>query len=253
MEVSNTLSASKFNISTAILLHRAAHGTGDGAGKSFATVHEVGVSAEGRPEIQAGSLLGALSLESMLRTLSPGANGLRFLESKVLARSATTMVWWCPPTKARMFFKVSQVGSRLASRTGMAVQPGLVFAVSGGAWHVWAVEGADRPNERSRLFQAPYMNVGANGRICAGNAAIPDGAEVWNPGAWEKAWLGSFWTHPNVHVQSRLVKWRGGVSALWLSLLTRPRKEFPQKALVPLRSTVGSLIDSLARGIFPSD
>lgn len=249
MEVTNTLSARGFYLSRAILLHRQ-HSHTQGRERAFATVHSIVDGPSGRPEIQAGSMMSAASLEAALRSLNAEGSELEFIEPKLLAKNTTTMVWWCAPKTVRMWFKVTTEGDVLGTRSGNAVQPGLVFAVKGGQWYVWAVAGSERPGAETVLFQAPYMNVDSNGRICVGNAEIPTGHAVWVPEAWEKAFTGSAFTHPNVNARGRLVKWPGGVSALWLSLLTKQRKVFPKRALVPLRLTVGSLIKSLANGGF---
>ena len=80
------------------------------------------------------------------------------------------------------------------------------------------------------------------GAICHGNVGVPDCAIAQRIEAWNTAFFGSFFTHPNV--QKGLVKYRGGSYRFWKDMLDGKFKSFPQRVLVPLNATLGELLAS---------
>lgn len=126
------------------------------------------------------------------------------------------------------------------SNSGVVPHPGLVFAVSGRVWKVWAVKGSARPAPQSELFQAPYFNVYSSGSICKGNVLLPDGATVEKINAWNESFFDSFFTHPNV--TGKLVKYQGGACSFWRDMLDGGYARFPQRVLVPIGATLNDLV-----------
>ena len=242
MRVINGMARTGFAVSAAILVH-ARSGAASGEAAGFATLHAVRTD-EDRPEIQAGTVLGAGQLEQMLVGLAP-ERGLTFIEDRILASSSNALVWWRRPTPARMWFNTSE-DERLGQRQGMAPQPGLVFATSGDGWSVWAVKGSERPDRDTAMYQAPYFNVSNTGAICVGNVTTPRGYAASVADGYEAAFWGSRFTHPNVHIRRQLTLWRGGCSALWVSMLAGKHKKFPDSALTPLKRTLGDVIEQIA-------
>jgi PRTRC genetic system protein B len=106
---------------------------------------------------------------------------------------------------------------------------------------VWAIKGDARPTPETTLFQAPYFNVYGDGGICQGSASVPEGTTAEKVEAWNDAFFGSFFTHPNV--RKNLVKYRGGSCKFWQDMLDGRFAQFPERVLVPVQMTLGQLLD----------
>src|SRR5581483_3602195 len=129
-----------------------------------------------------------------------------FLPETVLYMDGELLLWWVPPAERHVVFKAVELGA--PERGEVVPHPALVFAASSTVWKVWAVKGRHRPTLHTALFQAPYFNVYENGDICRGSAQVPNGTTAEKIDAWNAAFFGSFFTHPNV--QGKLVRYRGG-------------------------------------------
>lgn len=219
-----TQSDGVLQLSEAVLIY-----TG-GQGSAFATVHAV-AEVDGEPTILAGKAMTPRAAILLARALSKGVSHGGFIPETVLYMDGDLLLWWVPPTKRHIAFRSLQICD--TERGEVVPHPGLVFAASSKTWAVWAVKGSQRPTPESALFQAPYFNVWANGRICQGNVEVPNGTTAEKIDAWNAAFFGSFFTHPNV--QNGLLKYRGGAYRFWKDMLDQKFDAFPEKALVPLK------------------
>lgn len=249
MQVISNMERRRVALRSAILIHSELATDYTGQERSFATVHEVDDTEGQRPVIGAGRVLGAAEVDRALSMLNP-ARSLAFLPNTLLAASNAALVWWRPPTKARVWFSVRDE-PRMQDKTAITPHPGLVFAATPSDWFVFAVKGSERPDLETPLFQAPYMNVWDTGRICTGNANVPKSLLPEATKEFEAAWFESQFTHSNIHQKGRLLKWRGGPNAFWLSMLEGRRRVFPEKVLVPLKGTLATLLSGLATSSTP--
>lgn len=241
MEVINGISSGGYRIEHAILIHkRSAHV--NGIPPCFATIHPVSAE-DGRPEIEAGTLLGTLALRRLATALMPEQR-LHFIDPTILAEGTGCLLWWRPPAKARVWFNTKD---ELGTRSAVTPHPGLVFAATHRIWSMWAVQGSERPTPDTPLFQAPYYNVDKNGSICAGNADVPKGFDPSVAPKYEAAFWNSRFTHVNVKLAGELTQWKGGPMKLWKHLLDDQPNRFPEKALVPRKITLADLVAALAR------
>lgn len=224
------------NLTKAVLIYSGGHGQG------YATVHEA-ISGPNlaQPSLSAGVPVTKSALVALMNDLG-SAESYGFLPANVLAVGRNHLVWWSPPQKRTIWFKAQ---APIGVRCGTTVHPGLVFAVIDGNWAIYAVKGTERPTADSHLFQAPYFNVWESGQICTGNVVLPDLSSVERMAAYESAFFGSYFTHPNIMKKGRLTRFRGGPFALWNSLLKRPRKVFPENSLAPLGRTAGDLVHAI--------
>src|SRR5574337_1202519 len=104
MQIVNAMDDGGYRVTKAILLHQHSHtDTWSRERRAFATIHDVATPDLGRPEIQAGTILGTDELESALVNLAPERE-LRFIGPTVLAASSCALVWWRPPAPARIWF-----------------------------------------------------------------------------------------------------------------------------------------------------
>lgn len=212
--------------------------------QTFATVHSVKIE-DNRPEIQAGTLATKEGLIAALRNLLPESQrGTGLLHESILAAGVDYMVWWVKPAVREMWFSCEEFGGE---RHALVPNPGLVMVTCKSDWYVFAVKGKERPTPETPLCQAPYFNVWAGGKICTGTARTPRGVKRKNPNAWEAAFFGSFFTHPNIRPPERLVA-KGGAYKFWLSMLDGRYKRFPEGMLMPTKQTVRQMFNALVEG-----
>jgi PRTRC genetic system protein B len=222
-------------LSRAILVYR---GGGDAA---FATVHRIGLK-QNMPVILEGRALTPGGAVELARSLVQGAQRGGFVPPGLLYMDGDRLAWWLPPARRHVAFRASELGA--PERGEVVPHPGLVFMVDGSRkWWVWAVKGVERPTEESLLYRAPYFNVWEDGGICVGNVALPDGTTAERIEAWNQAFFGSYFTHPNG--RAKLVASRRGAIGFWKDMLDRPPAKFPERALVPMKLTLG---EALAAG-----
>lgn len=211
---------------------------------SFATVHLVEI-IKGRPEILPGRPMMEADLVTIATTLAAAKEAISttWLDPSMLARGADRMIWWTPPGLRPMFFKKSDMVKTTFDGNAVCPVPGLVWmAMPGEGLYVYAVKGKERPVISTQLFQAPLFNIWGRGKVCVGNAQLPQDGERNNPLAWEKVIFGSYFTHPNFSEPDRLVK---GISpsSFWKGMVAMPPAEFPENRLVKLPLTLGELLE----------
>ena len=212
------------------------------SGSALATVHEV-ITVDGAPVIGAGRAMTAQAARELAGALLQRAAHGGFLPETVLYLQGDLLVWWVPPARRHLAFRVGTeqaeaFGGRERGET--VPQPGLIFAAASNVWRVWAVKGQSRPTPQTPLFQAPYFNVDGQGRICQGNVPVPNGTTVEKISAWNDAFLRSYFTHPNV--AGKLLRYRGGAYAFWRDMLNGRFTRFPERVLVDANTTLGQLL-----------
>lgn len=214
---------------------------GDSKG-AYATYHNIYLNGDQQPALLEGHPLTTSQIGGLVRSFGNNTQIGSFLTADILSVGMGSLVWWVKPSIRKIHFACNKQGSGIGEESGMVPHPGLIFALSEGAWYVFAVKGNKRPTERTQLYQAPHFNVWAGGKICTGNVTLPEGAEVEDRGAWEKAYFGSRFSHPNV---PKLVNYEGGGYAFWRSMLDGKFSKFPSEVLVPERQTLGGFINKI--------
>jgi len=223
-------------LDAAVLIYRGA------SGGALATLHDVH-HLDGEAVIGAGQPMTARKGIELSKALLKRVSHGGFLPTNVLYMDGDLILWWESPARRHIAFRVDEghvdlMGGR---ERGEAVpHPGLVFAASSRVWSVWAVKGRERPTPATALHQAPYFNVNGQGQICQGSVPRPEGTTAEKIGAWNDAFFRSYFTHPNV--AGTLVKHRGGAYAFWRDMLDGRFDRFPERALVPVKSTLGALL-----------
>lgn len=226
--------AACLTLAQAILIYRA---RSNGNETAYASVHEVAVQG-GRPTIQVGKPVTPRAALRLAHAIAPKTALVGYLPGSVLYADGDTLVWWCPPQQRHIAFRCPE--TLLGERSAVVAHPALVFMVSNAKWMVWAHKGRSRPLPDSPMWQAPYFNVGADGAICRGNVATPNGSTTDKIGAWEEAFFRSYFTHPNR--PKGLVRHAGGAYAFWLQMIEQAVKYFPQRALVAAGATLSDLV-----------
>jgi PRTRC genetic system protein B len=197
-------------------------------------VHDVHITKEGIPNIQAGIPVSKTALMDMLKALSPQEYVQpELLGNHILARGNDHLVWYEKPQKRHVYFKCDEFGGEVSALTD---HPGLVFMISQGKWYVFAVKSRSRPTTSTRLYVAPFFNVWAGGHICTGNIETPKGAMKYSTEKWSRCFFTSFFTHPNIHETNGLTTHEGGIFELWRVLMAG--QKFSNQTLVPAGETL---------------
>jgi len=214
--------------------------------QTFASVHEVSVTPGKQAQIKPGVLATKGGLMAALRSLLPESErGSGLLPVSMLAQGVDHMVWWIPPAKRSVWFKSEDVGGE---RTAVVPHPGLVMVVCEKGWHIFAVKGKERPTPDTPLFQVPYYNVWAGGKICTGSAQVPRGKAKKQTACWEDAFFRSYFSHSNIRYPARLVA-KGKPETFWKKMLDGAYARFPEGMLVSTKETLQSAYDRLIRRI----
>lgn len=192
----------------------------------FAMLHGIENNAltQGRP-------LDQIALQASVASLMESQAGFRqdgFLPDNILMNAPGKLAWWRKPSRRTVFFKLD--GEEFSFD---CMHPGLIFMATEGSLHVTAVKGNHRPTAESEVFHAPYMNVWDNGKMCTGNVSLPGSTLHERIDAWEAAFFGSYFTHPN---GVGLVRFKGDMIGLWQHMRHNP-DVFPEEALVAREQT----------------
>lgn len=203
---------------------------------------------DGAPIIGAGRPMSAKAARTLASALLKRAAHGGFLPETVLYLHGDLLIWWVPPTRRHLSFRVGDDHAQAfggQERGEVMPMPGLIFAASSNAWQVWAVKGHTRPTLATPLYQAPFFNVYEDGMICQGSAPRPEGSTVDKIAAWNEAFFRSYFTHPNI--TAKLVRYAGGSYAFWRDMLDGRYKRFPERVLVDAGATLGKLLGHVER------
>ncbi len=230
--------AHQVQLSQAILMY------GSSSSTSYATLHEIRHSGSGaNAEIDAGIPLSISTLAQMMKMLTQSSGCAQgILPANVLSVGADHLVWYVPQTVQTMFFNCSTL---IGERVGAVVQPTLIFSVSRSGWHVFSIKTRSRPTARTCLYNAPYMNVWEDGKICVGSTPTPRDTVATTVAQWTQAFFASNFSHTN---HTKTVDYWGGCYAFWQKMLDDKPKRFPNGVLVKRRLTLGQFVAQLEGG-----
>jgi PRTRC genetic system protein B len=232
--------------------------------RMYATLHQV--RGRGRTlQLEAGVPATREACADIARALGANAKLGGFVPPSLLYLGAKSLIWWRAPGPARLFFDCTKAAAGdqsqdkagaalIGRRNGIVPHPGLVFAIAGGKWFVYAVKGDARPDPAAALWRAPYFNVWNSGQICTGNVRLPETLSAQSLAVYERAFFDSEFTHPNIRGAERLVA--GGAYTFWRELLDAgPKlKSFPaEKKLIDQKLTLQGLAKRLEKGASDDD
>ena len=159
-----------------------------------------GIGAVTRHTVSGGRLgVGqAVSLEHLGNALkqSDDQETLALIPANMVAYGASLMAWTTKARKAPMWFNVG--GRHLGFRV---IWPPMLWLVDRKrrSLRVFAMGSARRPHEKTRLYHAPLMNIGANGVLCEGTARLPEKLSLGEIEDVERCVFESCFTHTNHH------------------------------------------------------
>lgn len=213
---------------------------------SFASVHAVEHGPSGAA-LAPGTLLDEQTLADVVKNLT-GARGLDFLSDRVLAYApGLGLAWWTPASERPLFFRTDNFGGAshdpfLNERVnGHAYPiPPLVFVVRGRGLHLYALADDRRPTPETPLYRAPFYNLYESGNVCTGSMPAPNGVTPANINAYERAYFGSNFSHPNAAPLLAPRAWRGSYGEAWLE--ARALGRFPREWLVDQKKTLAEAL-----------
>lgn len=144
-------------------------------------------------------------------------------------------VWYSPPQEVNLFFT-----DKLGIPSGKANVPAMLWKATRESVQVYALKGKTKPHADTPLYNAPYFNLSADGRVCMGtvNINIDRQTHLENFMAqWEAYFFGSYFTHTlgnHRHCKGNLVQ-------LWQEQVGTGRA-FPQDELIKNGKTLKDLI-----------
>jgi PRTRC genetic system protein B len=217
---------------------------------TFATHHVVRKSGGGF-ELAPGVTLTSKNLKSLAQQAQQGLKqDFEVIPANVLVANDSLLAWWMPEGTQLMSFDVSMHDlagkSRLQGVSGNVPTPALVFAMmrnrnAGGAFEglfVYALEKSERPTSETLLFRAPLLNVGEDGSVCWGDGVKPAGKTVKDIPSWQALFFSSVFTHYNGTAPIVC----DDPYAFIADLIDAKAKEFPAKALKPMKRTIGATL-----------
>lgn len=157
-------------------------------GRLDMTSHEVMAAPDdGRYTLGAGRAFSEHDKEALVDILLNTESTLEFLDTKILIKSRTHLVWFTPPQHIDVLFKEAMYNAPI---------PGLVYiAQLGKPLRCYAFKGKARPTPETPLFYVPMGNVYRDGTFCVGNVKVPKDNSIASIPGWEQFVLQCTNTH----------------------------------------------------------
>ena len=127
------------------------------------------------------------------------------------------MMAWYRPAEIR----VMHFAPQLKLPTTKTWVPGTIYMVDRKSLSVFSFKGAGRPKESTKIFKAPYYNVG-DGAVCLGNATVKKPTDKTYTSLM-KYWEDLFWLSEFTHLNGDN-KTKSDMGEVWKRLLTSKTK-----------------------------
>lgn len=213
-------------LSRAILLYEEPYAT-----ESLASIHEIEVGHRSAPQLLPGRCLAADELVEILNRLQRTPLTRRILPERLLFADAALMLWWLPAAQRPLFFKTSDTAFNDALRGKPVAHPPLLLLAKPGSLSVYALGENQRPTASTRVYEAPYFNLYADGHMCRGNVPLPEALDPADLERWEALLFETNFTHSNAGKRTRF---KAGHNALWKHLARYPNAPFRAEWLLPM-------------------
>lgn len=236
----------------AILIHQAKALSGGysqyRADDFLASMHDFVTNEQEESIIGAGRLMSKEDVEAVLRSmLEMGKRKVSLLPPNVVSISETHIAWTVPAQVRPMLFNITGIPMKKIDVPWPRL---LMVANRNGKLAVAALKTNGRVSAKTRLYQAPLMNVYANGNVCTGSATLPDECGIDQLRAWEAVMFDSAFSHVNNPSTLSLAGDKDKAVnnkahyRFWLSLSKKKVGKFPNEHLNPLRYGVENFIEN---------
>ena len=237
----------------AILFHQA-KGLSDNSygGQDFvASLHDFFVDDNKHETvIGAGRLLAKEDIEAILRLLLQMRNNtVNLMPSNIVSLSDNHIAWIVPEKIRPMLFNI--IGMPMQKMT--VPWPRLLLVANrDGKLAIAAVKGRNRLSAKTRLFNAPLMNVSNNGAVCTGSATVPIECGIEDLKQWESVMFDTAFSHVNNQLTLELGRKKKEVDTkahwrFWQVLSKKGVGTFPTGQLVPMSRSLEGFIQDHSR------
>ncbi|SOD17777.1 PRTRC system protein B [Pedobacter xixiisoli] len=107
--------------------------------------------------------------------------------------SKNKVIWFTRSTRRKMYFS-----DLLGIPNGMASVPPMLWCADRESLSVYALGNDRRPNERTKLYHAPFFNIYQSGNVCMGTVDVEIGTSLTIEQftlAWEEYFFNSYFNH----------------------------------------------------------
>jgi len=143
-------------------------------------------------------------------------------------------IWRTPTKRVKLLFTES-----LGIPSGEAAVPALLWKAEKNSLSVFAIQD-DKVTEQTVLFNAPFFNVYADGKVCMGNVPvkIPNDCHLE---MFIDLWQGYFFNSFFSHLFGEHLPVKGNIVQLWQNLMNNDNP-FPIETLIPNNITINKLL-----------
>jgi len=127
------------------------------------------------------------------------------------------MVWYRPAEIRLVHF-----ASQLKLPSTKVWVPALLYSADNAGMDIFALKSNARPNEKTKLFRAPFYNVDDDGNVCLGNAKVKKPTDK-TYSALMKYWEDLFWLSEFTHVNGDTAV-KTNINKVWKRLLNSRTK-----------------------------
>ncbi|MBM5458915.1 PRTRC system protein B [Pseudomonas sp. P66] len=205
------------------------------------TSHEVIPAAvDGGFTLGAGRAFSEEDKETLVDLLLNIESEVEFIDTRILVKSRTALVWYNAPQVIDVQFK---------GATHTAPIPGLIYIATPGKLRCYAFKGKSRPTPDTKLYFAPLGNMYAGGSFCTGNVDVPKDNNIASIPGWERFVLNCTNTHMGTKSLKTPTEYKD-VIAFYKKLSDTNAKSFPASELMPVTHKANQLTlrDAVALG-----
>lgn len=218
------------------------------SGDFLASMHDFVINEQGESIIGAGRLMSKDDVESVLRSmLEMGKRKVSLLPPNVVSISETHIAWTVPAKVRPMLFNITGMPMKKIDVPWPRL---LMVANRNGKLAVAALKTNGRVSAKTKLYQAPLMNVYTNGNVCTGSATLPNECGIDQIKAWESVMFDSAFSHVNNPSTLSLDGDKDQAVdnkahyRFWHSLSKNKADKFPNEHLNTLRYSVENFIEN---------
>jgi PRTRC genetic system protein B len=183
-------------------------------------VNEQGQIMEGKPLLQETlqSIVDVFFDERKNMVNVKGLLPSNLLFFDVLPGGNYKMIWHRPAE-----IRVMHFAQQLKLPTNKTWVPAMIYKVDRRQLSVYALRSNNRPTEKTKMFRAPFHNVGEQGSVCLGNAKVKKPA-VNTYTALQQYWEDLFWLSEFTHFNGSDKPVKTDLNKVWKRLLVSKTK-----------------------------
>lgn len=168
--------------------------------------------------------------EPCLKSVGIMSNSILHIDS-----SNNKVIWFTKAMQRELYFTES-----LGIPKGIANVPAMLWIANKNSLSVFALGSNRRPNENTKLYNAPFFNVYENGNVCMGTVDIQI-KKIALLEAFTSAWEHYFFNSYFSHLMPDYNPIKGNCVTLWESLINTD-KVFPKEVFINSKKTIKDVL-----------